>query len=528
MMRILWLTFLICLQLFSSNIEFTEEEKRWIEKNQPITYVGDPDWLPFEAFNSKGEYEGIVADLLKHIQKISPLKFKIIKTSSWQDSIDTMNSGKIMLMSQSQDFNKQSKQLFSEIYYKNPIVIIMDKKHHFVSSLYSIENKKIAINSTGAFLKKIKNKYPTIKFKLISSTQEGLQSVAFGKNDAFIDTLAQTSYAIAKLQLNDLRIVGRTEFNTKLGFGIKKENPLLKSIINKTIKSISPSIKNKILSKWIHQKYIEKPNYSALYIALAIFTFIFIMATIFYTRVKRETQAKLQAQYKMLEQQSKMASMGEMLDAIAHQWKQPLNALSMYLDLMKNDFENGIVDKKYIDEMQDATHSQITHMLNTLKEFRNFFRPNTEVVDFKLLNVINSLLLLTKDEFLKNQISIEVYINEDIKVKGNENEFKHLILNIINNSKDAFNERDIKDRHIVIRALQNKTSLLIEIEDSAGGIPKHIIDHIFESNFTTKTADNGTGIGLYMSLQIVEKMNGKISVKNINNGACFYINFSIV
>jgi len=250
MMRILWLTFLICLQLFSSNIEFTEEEKRWIEKNQPITYVGDPDWLPFEAFNSKGEYEGIVADLLKHIQKISPLKFKIIKTSSWQDSIDTMNSGKIMLMSQSQDFNKQSKQLFSEIYYKNPIVIIMDKKHHFVSSLYSIENKKIAINSTGAFLKKIKNKYPTIKFKLISSTQEGLQSVAFGKNDAFIDTLAQTSYAIAKLQLNDLRIVGRTEFNTKLGFGIKKENPLLKSIINKTIKSISPSIKNKILSKW--------------------------------------------------------------------------------------------------------------------------------------------------------------------------------------------------------------------------------------------------------------------------------------
>ncbi len=267
-------------------------------------------------------------------------------------------------------------------------------------------------------------------------------------------------------------------------------------------------------------------DYTFLYIAVAIFTLIFIIAFFLYMRVKREIEAKLQAQYKMLEQQSKMASMGEMLDAIAHQWKQPLNALSMYLDLMKSDFNNGLVDKKYINELQEGTNFQITHMLTTLSEFRNFFRPNTEIVDFKLLNVLNSILLLIKDEFLKNKINIELYIDENIVVKGNENEFKHLILNIINNSKDAFNEREIDKRFITIKALENRTSLLIEIEDSAGGIPEHIIEHVFESNFTTKAAQRGTGIGLYMSLQIVEKMHGKISVKNINDGACFYISFS--
>ena len=432
-----------------------------------------------------------------------------------------------MMMSQSEDFNRQSSQLFSGTYYKNPIVIVMNQNHPYVSSLYNIDHKKIAISSTEAFFEIIQEKYNTIKFVHVSSVEEGLESVAFGENDAFVNTLAQTSYAIAKEQLNDLRIVGRTDMYTKLGFGISGEYPLLKDIINKALSNISPNSANDILSKWIQQKYIEKPDYRSLYIALAVFGVIVIMAIFFYLRVQRETQAKLQAQYEMLQQQSKMASMGEMLDSVAHQWKQPLNALSMYLDMMKNDFDSGIVDRAYINEMQKGTHSQITHMTTTLSEFRNFFRPNTDIVEFNLLTVINSVLLLTKDEFLKNQINIEVDVDANISIKGNENEFKHLVLNIINNSKDAFNEKEVESRNIFIRAIKSESAVNIEIEDSAGGIPKDAIERVFEANFTTKSLGKGTGIGLYMSSQIVEKMDGRISVKNINDGACFYISFSI-
>ncbi len=526
MMRILMTMLFLTLQLLSSTIEFSDEEKLWMEKNPLITYVGDPDWLPFEAFDKDGNYEGIVADLLKNIEKNTPLRFKIIKTASWQESVDAMDLNQAMIISQSKDYNRQTSLLFSEVYYENPIVIVMDKKYRYISSLDAIDDKRIAIDSSAAFLKKIQKKYPSIKFRYVKSTKEGIESVAFGENDVFINTLAQTSYAIASLQLNDLRIVGRTEFSTKLGFGILKEHPLLKSIIDKALKDISPNIKNKILSKWIHQKYAEKPDYTALYIALAVFCIIFIMALLFYIKVKKETRAKLQAQYEMLEQQSKMASMGEMLDAVAHQWKQPLNALTMYLDLMKSDFDDGNVNKAYVDEMQESMHSQITHMTTTLGEFRNFFRPNTEVVNFNLLLNINSVLLLTKDEFLKNQITIEVDVDEDITLKGNENEFKHLLLNIINNSKDAFNEKEIQNRKITIRAFKNSDAILIEIEDSAGGIPSHVVEHVFEANFTTKSVGKGTGIGLYMSSQIVHKMGGKLNVKNLNDGTCFYISFS--
>ncbi len=107
-MRTLLLMFFISMHLFSNTLEFSDEESLWIDKNMPIIYVGDPDWLPFEAFDKEGNYEGIVADLLKTIEQQSPLKFKIIKTSSWQESVDIMKSNKAMLVSQSKVFKKQT------------------------------------------------------------------------------------------------------------------------------------------------------------------------------------------------------------------------------------------------------------------------------------------------------------------------------------------------------------------------------------------------------------------------------------
>jgi len=524
MKYLFFLTFFLTFHLYAIELGLTLQEKEWLKKNPEIIYVGDPNWLPFEAFKDK-KYVGIVADLLKHIQNTTPLKFKIISTSSWQESVDIMDANRAMIMSQSRGLNNQTTQLFTQVYYKNPIVIVMDKKHHYVPSLYNIDDKKIVLSSGESFVSKIKSKYSSINFIESKTTYEGIQSVAFGESDAFVNTLAQTSYALAKLQLNDLRIVGRTELYTELGFGVSQNEPLLKDIMDKALNSIPPDVKNDILAKWIHQEYVEKPDYMALYIALGIFFLIALIVVLFYLKVRKEVKSKLEAQDKMLQQQSKMAAMGEMLDAVAHQWKQPLNALSMYLDLLKSDFESGEVDKVYIDDMQEGMHSQITHMTTTLGEFRNFFRPESSVGEFKLLEVINAVLLLTKDEFLKNQITIELEIDQTATIHANANEFKHLILNIINNAKDAFNENEIQNRKIIIRTLKTENSLTLEIEDNAGGIPKDVIEHIFNSNFTTKEDGKGTGIGLYMSSQIVQKMNATISVKNINNGACFYISF---
>jgi len=237
-------------------------------------------------------------------------------------------------------------------------------------------------------------------------------------------------------------------------------------------------------------------------------------------RIAEELTRRVQ-QEKVLEQQTKMAAMGEMMDAVAHQWKQPLNAITMYEELLRSDFEDGIVDQEYIDNFLEGTMLQVHHMVKTLDEFRGFFREEQNIEVFNINKTIDSVLLLVKDEFMKNNIAIEVIIDTDHLIQAKENDIKHLMLNMINNSKDAFNEKDIKNRRIKISSKIYKQYLNIYFQDNAGGIPTNIIDEIFKPNVTTKPSGKGTGIGLYLSMQIANKYQGTISVENSDDGAIF-------
>ena len=226
---------------------------------------------------------------------------------------------------------------------------------------------------------------------------------------------------------------------------------------------------------------------------------------------------------KLLEQQSKMAAMGEMMDAVAHQWKQPLNSIAMMTDMLKTDFENGIVDKKYIEEMTYTDNLQIDHMINTLNEFRNFFRPlNDNEKLFYLSDCITSVQILMKDELISHNVNMHINIEHQLSVFGLQNEFKHLFINLISNSIDAFDSKQ-QNRDIFIRAYNRDSYTFIEFEDNAGGISKDVIKDVFKPNITTKQKENGTGIGLYMSSQIVQKNHGSIDVHNSEKGAFFTI-----
>ncbi len=525
-MRIFYFLFLLILQLQALEALFTADEQQWMREHPVITYVGDPSWLPYEGYNKQGEYIGIVPDLLNMDSNNTPITFKHINTTTWDESLEKVANGDVMMISQSRYSNQNTDLNFTDVYLSTPIVVVMQQGERYVSSLHQITKKKIGLIDNQTTTPVLERRYPRITFKHYSSLDKGLEDVATGKIDAFLCSLPRAGYEIAMKQLTNLRIVGKSDVNNELGFGIHPQYPLLVSIMNKMIADTPESDIQTTLSKWTRQKYVEKPDYTAFYIALGVFALIAVISLFFYRKVRLETLARLDAQAKMLEQQSKMAAMGEMLDAVAHQWKQPLNALTMYADLLHSDFEEGNVDKVYIDEMLEGVHVQIDHMTTTLGEFRNFFRPNAAITAFNLGKIVQSVLFLVNDEFIKNNITVDVEIDKDILLEGNENEFKHLILNIINNAKDAFNEKGLNERHIVIEALQDTETIILTIKDNAGGIPVDVIDHIFEANVTTKAPGKGTGIGLYMSIQIVEKMNGTITVANAEEGACFTITFN--
>ncbi|MEA2018428.1 MAG: PAS domain S-box protein [Campylobacterota bacterium] len=227
----------------------------------------------------------------------------------------------------------------------------------------------------------------------------------------------------------------------------------------------------------------------------------------------------------MLFQQSKMAAMGEMIDSIAHQWMQPIGIIKMKLQIMKMDLDfNQLTDEK-IEETATSSDKQIVHLTNTINEFRSFFRPNSKIEEIPLKAILDSSILLMQDDLIKNSIKTNITGNDTAVIKVNSSEFKHVIINIVNNAKDAFNDNNIdkENREVVFDIVTNADKTIFKIIDNAGGIPANIIGNIFEANFTTKEEGKGTGIGLYMTKQIVDKIGASIEVENINNGACFKI-----
>ena len=304
-----------------------------------------------------------------------------------------------------------------------------------------------------------------------------------------------------------------------------KSDPLTKSIpvIFITAKTDEESIENAFLCGGVD--YVTKP-FKSRELLSRIHTQLTLkkMVNDLESLVENEV-SKRQEQERLLQQQSKMAAMGEMMDAVAHQWKQPLNALSLYSDIIPGDFANSIVDQIYVNEFKTDVQIQIAHMVDTLDEFRTFFRSNKKNTNFTLQDVIDSVLILIKDEFMKHSITINVVQKETLKMYGSANELKHLLLNILNNAKDAFADNSVRNKIITIRLMQSNDRNMLEIEDNAGGIPKSVLPNIFKANVTSKSEGKGTGIGLYMSHQIAQKHAATLSAKNQNEGACFSLHW---
>jgi len=227
-------------------------------------------------------------------------------------------------------------------------------------------------------------------------------------------------------------------------------------------------------------------------------------------------------------QQSKLASMGEMIGNIAHQWRQPLNSLSLNLFALEKKFDTETVDKQSFVSFSTKTRKTIEHMSDTINDFRDFFNPNKDQHFFSLSNVLEKTKTFIKDAFINIDISIPAKTQSDVEIYGYENEFAQVIINILNNSKDAIEKNKIAKGFINITVSKKQDEVIITIIDNGGGANKEIIDRVFEPYFTTKEKKDGTGIGLYMSKMIIENsMHGSIKMANFEEGMKSEIFFKI-
>ena len=238
-----------------------------------------------------------------------------------------------------------------------------------------------------------------------------------------------------------------------------------------------------------------------------------------------ETVSELRTKDRILIQQGRQAAMGEMISNIAHQWRQPLNVLALIVQELRLTYGSKNFGRESLESSVGKAMELIQHMSQTIEDFRNYFKPDKAKTSFKASQAVAKTLALAEANLKSMAIETEVRVTDDPEIFGYPNEYSQVLLNMLLNSRDAFEANESAGpRTITIEVGSSGAGSLVTVTDNAGGIPEEIMEKIFDPYFTTKGPDKGTGIGLYMAKTIIEKnMNGRLTVRNTGNGAEFRI-----
>ena len=525
------------------NFLLNDKEKNYLEKKKTIKMCVDPDWMPFEKIE-KGKHVGIAADYIKIIEEKIKKPIILIPTKTWSESLELGQKKDCDIFSLIRTTPQREKYLnFTKPYLEIPLVIAADINAPFIDNILQVKDKKIAIVKNYAVGEILRVKYPNIDFVNVNNIHEGLELVEKGSVFGFIDTLLTIGYQIQNNYIGQLKISGRFNEIWELGIGVRNDEPILTSIFDKAIDDISANQKQRILNKWISVNYQKEIDHVFLYEVLAgliVFTFILFLFYRQYLlkklnaqlneKVKLEIQ-KNEEKNRILIQQSRMASMGEMLENIAHQWRQPLSTISVAASGMevKKEFST-LSDEEFFEGINHIKKSTV-YLSNTIDDFRTFFIKEKKTSQMNIKNAIEKALELMGNTFMQQRINLVKNI-EEIEILSLENELIQVLMNIFVNAKDALKQTLGDEKYIIIDVFKKEDNLIIQIKDSAKGIDEKIIDKIFEPYFTTKHKFKGTGIGLYMSKLLVEKhLKGSIKASNteftfmdkIHKGALFEI-----
>jgi signal transduction histidine kinase len=237
-----------------------------------------------------------------------------------------------------------------------------------------------------------------------------------------------------------------------------------------------------------------------------------------------EDLAELRHKDQALIQQSRLAALGEMINNIAHQWRQPLNNVGLIIQNLQFSFNSGKISREEMDGEILKAMDIIMHMSRTIDDFRNFFREDKEKQDFFINNAVKRALEFVSAALKNRNIEVTIEAEEDVTTIGHQNEYSQVLLNIISNASEASIERCVTRPHIFIRITCENERSVVYIRDNCGGIPDDVMPRIFDPYFTTRSPDRGTGIGLYMSKVIIEQnMAGRLTARNLDGGAEFRV-----
>ena len=518
---------LIYTKHLNNSFTLSKEESDYLKNKKEIKFCIDPDWMPFEKIEDN-KHIGISADYVDIIESKLNVPITLVQTKSWSESLSKAKERVCDIIPLIVKTDNRDKYLnFTSPYIKLPLVMAGGIEDSFIEDINQYKNKKIGISKDYAFGEILKAKYPHLNFVEVENMKDGFEQIQKGQISGFIENLTTIGFAIQKNYIGQIKIIAKLDDVLEAGISSRNDEPILNSILQKALDSIDSEKREEIYNKWVYVNYQKETNYDSLNKLLFIIIGFILIFILFYRqyllkKMNEELNEKIKIEMKKNEektrisiQQSRMASMGEMLENIAHQWRQPLSTISVAASGIEIKKELNILNDEELSDSLRHIKNATQYLSNTIDDFRNFFVKDKIPSNINIRNTLNKTIDLISSTLAKEEITLIRNI-QNINFTSYENELIQVLMNIFINAKDALANRK-SEKLIIVVIKQIEDNLVIKIKDNAGGVDSSIIDKIFEPYFTTKHQFNGTGIGLYMSKLIVEKhLIGEISVKNID------------
>lgn len=284
----------------------TPAEKEWLNEHRVIHVTGDPQWMPFEEFTDDGQYRGIVNDYLELLENRLDIQFSPVAAESWSNAVNLAKQQEVDLIAADRtNPSLRDSFVFTEPFLSNPLVVISRDREFFINDLYEIRNEKIGVIREYRYLSQLSAAYPTVTFELVDTAADGLQGVSNGTLDAFVCTLPLGSYAMDRMAIPNIKIVGKLDLSFDLSFAIRDDWEPFRDIVDKVIASIPTAEHREILRRWNRNDVIiERVNYTLVLQLGAVFIVLAIIGLIWIRKLASEIKARKTAEQTLRERET--------------------------------------------------------------------------------------------------------------------------------------------------------------------------------------------------------------------------------
>ncbi len=547
--------------LFSKNkIKFNNSEISYINKTKTINVCMDLDFPPY-TLEKENHFSGISINFFNLLSQKTGLSFNYVPISNRTKGASYIKNNRCKLIPHLSS-HKTSHPLAQPTrqYLQDHIAMVNTVNSPYINNLSDMKNKKIAIISGLEYIASvIEQRYPHVEFIKIVNPKVAFNKLRDGEIDGFLGPYRFLSYAIQQSYIGDLKIALKLESPImKMSIGVARNNPMLLAILNKALRSITLDEKQTVYQRWLTINNFEKTDYTFIIQLMGIMSLILAIFLYRQSLLKKKNtelkqlQNELEALNRLLEikvsetvnelrkkdqtmmQQSRLAQLGEMISMIAHQWRQPLAAISSTVASVKlksalNKFDLSKTDeqeayKHYLNDSFEQIETYVSTLSNTIDDFRNFYKSEKISTTFLVNDTLEKTLKIIESALTTDNITLVKKFHSKKSIKMYENELLQVFLNLIKNAQDNYKDNATKNATLIISTSDTSDGIKIEICDNGGGIDESIHNQIYDPYFSTKSKKNGTGLGLYMSKMIIEEHHhGKLTHYNKDDGVCFSV-----